>query len=254
MDVSEYLENVLKKYHVNTSKNSDGHKAGVKIYNDVIKNWGGKWILEVPYSGSRSKGTAIKGISDVDILISIDPNISDDWTLSKLYNSLYNALLNKGYKPRKQNVSINVNVNNISIDLIPAKKMKGNTNFHWLWKNKQKTRIQTNIKKQTDFVISSNRQKEIKLMKIWKKWNNVDIPTVYLELLVIKALHGKQQHLQNNIVAILKFLKDEIKTTRIVDPANTKNVISNDLSDLEKSMISLKATLSLNRKWEEDFK
>jgi sulfur relay (sulfurtransferase) DsrC/TusE family protein len=66
-------------------------------------------------------------------------------------------------------------------------------------------------------------------------------------LTVIDAL--SQQYvggLSNNVWKIFQYLRDSFANARIVDPSNTNNVISDDLSALEKGKIRTAAGNALN--------
>ena len=99
MTVREYLEGILAK----SSNNGAYTQAEIQAYNrmnSLIEKWAqtfkkfNGWSYEYPItieaqkSGSRAKGTAIKGKSDIDIFISITDK-NGQYAIEDLYNNLY---------------------------------------------------------------------------------------------------------------------------------------------------------------------
>lgn len=246
MTGDEYLSNVLQKYYTATGTSSPGYQAGNSIYPE-IKSWGTTALLAVYYSGSYAKGTAIKGSTDMDLFISLSPDTQG--TLQEIYNSLFKRLSSNGYNPRKQNVSIGLTINDMSVDLIPAKKRESD-NYHSIWSNRNNSWTQTNIHEHIELVKASGRINEIKLAKIWRKLHSLDLPSFYLELTVIDALYNKRHNnLADNFQTVLAYLRDRFQIARVEDPSNSNNVVSNDLSDSGKLIIAKAAENSLNKQY-----
>lgn len=250
MTPDQYLQQIFSKYAVSTGVNSPPSNAGNKIY-PTIKTWGGNALKEVLFSGSYAKGTAVKGGTDVDLFISLSSTTTS--TLQEIYDSLFSHLLSNGFEPRKQNVSIGIVLDGVRIDLIPAKRQDSNSNDHSLWKNKAQTWTKTNIVKHINMVSNSGRLDEIKLTKIWRNQNNLDFPSIYLELFVMDALYNKNTNqLSTNFLTVLESLTNNLRNKRIIDPSNTQNIISDDIEDATKKIISSKAFFSKTRSsWED---
>ena len=95
---------------------------------------------------------------------------------------------------------------------------------------------------------NSNRIDEIRLAKIWRQLHSLEFPSFYLELAVIDALkHSTAGNLSANFLKILEFFRDILPSIRYVDPANTNNIISDDLTAAQKIAISSQARLSRNQ-------
>ena len=145
-------------------------------------------------------------------------------------------------------MSIGVDYGGHSIDLIPAKKRSGNTNDHSLYKNKADSWTQTNISTHINLVKNSGRIAEITAIKIWRKLHQLDFPSIYLELTVLDALYNKNKNQPaKNFLTVLEYLRDSFIDSKIVDPANTNNIISDELYKYEKEAIAKKAKESLNQ-------
>ncbi len=246
-----YLNKIINKYHLPGEIDALTKYYVVGTIENELESWAGYDLNKIFLSGSRSKGTAIKISSDLDLFISLNSNCTV--TLGGIYNSLYNHMKSKGYDVRKQNVSIGLKYNDLSIDLVPSKKHSGNTNFHNLYKNKTNTWTQTNVERHIKLIKESGRTKEIILLKIWRKLHGLDFPSMYLELFTLEALkHKSKNDLTNNFWFLLNELTTNFKSKRIVDPSNTGNIISNDLTESEKNQIVNKA-IECTKKgyWEE---
>ena len=71
------------------------------------------------------------------------------------------------------------------------------------------------------------------------------LPSFYLELTVIEALSGSSSGLSENVWKIFAYLRDSYASARVVDPANTNNIISDDLSAADKVKIVNAAAAAL---------
>ncbi len=121
MSNDEYLQGIIYKYTVD----SYGAKNAAESLYGLINTWANGYLISTKLSGSLAKGTAISLGTDADIFISLSSTTT--FTLSEIYNSLYDTVTNAGYKARKQNVSIGVNIGNYKIDLVPARRQSPNT-------------------------------------------------------------------------------------------------------------------------------
>ncbi len=243
---NKYLEDIISKYAVNVE---GAESAGQSIY-PIIEKWSNGYLAKAEFSGSLSKGTAISIGTDADIFISLSSTTPG--TLSEMYETLYSAITQAGYASRKQNVSIGTTVNGYKIDLVPARRQSQYGNEHSLYKNKTNTWTQTNIQTHISHVKNSNRTSEIKLAKIWRNLHNLDFSSFYLEMAVIDALKNlRVGNIAANFLTVLEFFRDHIESKRYVDPANTNNIISDDLTLSQKRLISEQARASRGQKnWE----
>ena len=95
-------------------------------------------------------------------------------------------------------------------------------------------------------VIRAGRLSESRIIKLWRDQSGLDFPSFYLELTVIDALSQQRfGTLSDNLWKVFQYLRDRFPAARIVDPANTNNVISDDLSAAEKTKIKTAAEQAL---------
>lgn len=252
MDANQYLLGIINKYIA--SQNSDV-LIRQELFNLLyeIQIWANGYLLDIITSGSRAKGTAIKGCSDIDFLISLSPTTPN--TLEEIYNRLYDWLYSKGFPVRKQNVSLGVVYNGYNIDLVPARKHHGHTNDHSLYCRKHQSWLQTNIQQHINYVLNSGRTNEIKIIKVWAKLHHIDFPSIYLEHTVINALKNKysgDNYIANNVMTVLEYISEKFLSSKVIDIANSNNIISNDLNYNEKLLIVSQAISSKQQQYWKD--
>jgi hypothetical protein len=90
-------------------------------------------------------------------------------------------------------------------------------------------------------VRNAGRISESRILKLWRNQQRLDFPSFYLELTAIAALSGARGTLSDNVWAALEYLRDRFPNARVVDPANTNNIISDELSSADKIQISAAA-------------
>jgi hypothetical protein len=88
-------------------------------------------------------------------------------------------------------------------------------------------------------IANSGRQQEICALKIWRERMSLDFPSLYLELVVLRALGSERfGQLADNILAVLRYLSTRFEQAVIPDPANSDNILSSDLSADDKKGIA----------------
>lgn len=236
MTADEYLRDILRREAVDTSPSSP-YQSIVSDFKAIIKSWAGSCFYDLTPSGSFAKGTANKSKSDIDLLISLTPETTN--SLKEIYDSLFNHLSGYSLSPRRQNVSIGVQYKGIGIDVIPGKLRDRRSDDHSLYVRKKDTWRQTNVAQHIRIVGGSRRVEEIRVIKLWRDQWGIEWDSIYLELMVIDALSGRGYgDLANNVFTVFEYIRDRIGAYRVIDPANSNNIISDDLSAAEKKAIS----------------
>jgi hypothetical protein len=236
----QYVESIIAKYAVARGPTSAAERFAAAVVGP-IRTWAGAQLNGIDYSGSYAKETGVHGISDVDLFVSLKSNTNG--TLKDLYDSLFNLCQRSGWAPRPQNVSIGVTLNGTKADLVPGRVQDGFQNYHSLYLRKRNSWTQTNVALHVKKVRDSGRQREIRALKTWKVQHSVEWPSLYLELFTIDALSGRSREtLADNVIHVLRNVALSITAKRIEDPANTNNVISEDLTANEKQRLAAAAS------------
>ena len=248
MDSNMYLQTILNKY---APRSLDSYTLNILLLKADLQKWASTCFISTLNSGSRAKGTAISIASDVDYLISLTSDCNaNSGGLKSIYDGLHNHLKGKYNPVIKQNVSFRIKIGDLEVDITPARKQSGNTNDHWLYVSKLDTWKQTNIQKHINDISGCGRLNEIKLLKIWRELNSLDFPSIYLEYLTISVLLGKSKDaskLADNFIFLLRELAKDTNNplySRIVDPANSNNILSELLTVIEKKTIISTAKIS----------
>lgn len=252
-EAETYLYSVLQKY---PAHDLSSHVGVLTTLHTRLKTWAGGCFVEILNSGSRAKGTAISLASDVDYLVSLSSNCNENnGGLKGIYDLLFTEL-NKHYpgKARKQNVSVRLDIDGLEVDVTPARKQPGQQYYHNIYVSKINSYRQTNIQRHITDISQSGRTDEIKLLKIWRELYGLDFPSIYLEYLVTSnILYSKAKgigYLANNFWFILNELAKDTANplfSRIVDPANSNNILSDLMTTTEKNTIRTQAKISIQK-------
>jgi hypothetical protein len=184
----EYVASVVRKYAVEAGPGCRVMRAVEQVI-PAIRSWAGECLLDVKYSGSYAKGTAISLGTDVDLFISLDEVAGQGMptTVKEMYWGLFQFCADRGLKPRAQNVSIRVTVEGVNVDLVPGRKQKGSDD-HSLYRRKKDSWVQTNVDRHIRLVTGARCGEEIRAMKVWRERYHVEWPSFYLELVTVGAL------------------------------------------------------------------
>ena len=244
-----YLNQILQKY---TARSLTTYSQSILQLRITLQQWAGGCYVNILDSGSRAKGTAISLASDVDYVVSLSSNCNENsGGLKSIYDSLYEKINGTYRNVRKQNVSVRINLNGLQVDITPARKQTGMTGDHWVYLSKLDTRKQTNIQRHIADISQSGRINEIKVLKIWRELNQLDFPSIYLEYLLVNNIlqykpKGIDSLATNSWYVLGEIAKDSANPlfARIVDPANSNNILSDLLTTTEKNKIIAKAKVA----------
>ena len=249
----QYLRNILTRETVLTGPFSPYFVVELAL-RPTLTTWANGNLRRLATNGSLSKGTANNSGNDVDVFISLDGNVGE--TLKEVYNKLDRWLTAEGYVTRRQNVSINIKVGGHSVDLVPGVCQNFLTGDHSLYRRKADTWKKTNVDTHALHIQSSGRVEEIRVLKLWRDQKGFEFPSFYLELTVLRALPNYLAapvgDLANNVWKVFAYLRDTFPGACILDPANTNNTVSDDLTIAEKAIVRQRAIAALNAKdWNE---
>ncbi len=223
----QYLASILDHYNLPVVPHSPVPDARAAV-EPTLRAWAGRFLLDISFTGSYCKGTRIKGVSDADLLVSLGPKTP--CTMKELYARLFAALKKAGLNPVEGAVSVDVVVRGVRLDIIPARRQWGAEPNHEIHRTERDKSVVTNLELHVDRVRHSHRLDEIRATKIWAQNRKLRFPSFYLELTVIAALAGRPENAPaDNFLAVLEYLRDRFPNARVVDPANHRNAVSEDL-------------------------
>ncbi len=214
-----------------------------------------KIIFEIPdlpsptpyFGGSRGKKTMIKESYDLDIVLYFPE--TTNLSVQNIYHQVARYLGSSNYSIMTKNAAIRVlKRENYHIDVVPAKRITGSENSAILWKNEDEKTLKTDVIQHIASISEFGRRDVIKLFKLWKIRNEIDFPSFILEQLIIRALKNKLNlPLNDSIIEVLEFISEKIEKIRLVDPANTNNILTDEdtISVYDKEILSRFAKWSL---------
>jgi len=244
----QYIASIVEKYQVDAELGSAAHRAADELI-PIIKRWGKQHLAGITLSGAYAKNTAVGVSSDVDVLVTLNPIPGIE--INNLFWRLFEYLLQENLQPRARTVSIQVTIQAHNVDLIPAYRDRGSST-DILYNKKSGKEVQTEVARHVHLIANSGRQQEICAFKIWRERARLEFPSLYLELMVLRALGSENfGKLAENIEAVLRYLGNRFESAIVRDPVNNANVVSSDLSEKEKKAIAKAARDAL---YEENWK
>ena len=267
---SKHLENVLNSHkmsHVDVimekykTKRDEIKDALEDKFKDAI-------VVRAINSGSYAKHDAINIKFDLDICQPFKRNSFE--SLEEMADAVFNFFNEEyeddeliKYKTRKQRVSTGlifvIDGDEIQMDVVPGRELNeddylitNRLNLYVRPKLMQAaSSTQTNIQKHIDLITGKNDERNIiRLLKIWKVNKNKDrVKSFLVELITLRAFDGCSSipaDQWEKLKLTLEFIRDNIKTIRLEDPANSNNVVSNTMTDSEKSNFSDDMEFMLN--------
>ena len=234
----QYAASIVEKYHIAADPGSAPHRAVDEVV-PLLKQWAKQYLLGITLSGAYAKNTAITLTSHADVLIALSPVPGKE--IRDVFWSLFEFLTEQNLKPDTRNVSIHLPVHGLWVDLVPAYRDHG-IYGNILFNKKTGAAVHTDVAKHIHLVANSGRQQEISAIKIWRERKRLDFPSLYLELIVLRALEGEPfGQLAENILTVFRYLSHNFERVVIADPANSKNIVSSDVSEDGKQAIAAAA-------------
>jgi hypothetical protein len=147
----------------------------------------------------------------VDVLIALKPVPGKE--LKNIFWSLFEFLSDHDVPVQTRTVSMQVHALGMKVDVIPAYRDRGSGSV--LFNKRSGGDVHTDLTQHVHLVGNSGRQEEICALKIWRERNKIDLPSLYLELTVLKALesepYGKLTH---NVTAVLRYIGKPFRAGR----------------------------------------
>lgn len=202
-------------------------------------------------NGSITKDTSIYD-SDIDIQIPFKRGFG---SIENVYNAVSDFIFEEfkdakleGIREQKHSIGLEFNIRNEikRIDVVPLREVDNNSGDTYLYVNntgffERPTYKKTNYLKQSKTLQFSTKEKRIiRLLKVWKVENNLKLKSIHIEFLVKKAFEKKPMSygIDKCLLEAISFLAENIMFIKIIDPANTNNIISNSLTYKEKEKVS----------------
>lgn len=208
------------------------------------------------YAGSFGKDTIVRESYDLDLVV-YWPSTAQKYSIQGIYESVGNLLEKQGFLVNSKNVCWEIPCKGgFHIDVVPGRALDPDFYEVNLYRVDRGTTLKTSLKAHIDIVTKSKRTPVIKLMKLWRYRQGVPFKKSFLlELMTIEGCKGKRvDDLEGQFFAALKYISANIINCYFEDPANSNNIISEDLFNEQKRIIKRDAERALSAKrWEDIF-
>lgn len=252
---NQYLDAVLKSHNIELDETKiEAYRSERKKVKEALEAHYGSKMYSPLNSGSYAKHTAINTNFDMDVVIPFKRNqfktlkeMFEDVNgyLCELKDDRTTAIEKVSVQRRSINLALNVNGEYLDMDIVPGRELNQHQyedDFYLnLYDTKAETSTQTNIKKHIELLIGRAVERDIvKLLKSWKTAKNEDMKSFLVELMILEAFDRDStlasKKLYDRLYGSLAFISDNITTIRLIDPANSANVVSETLSKTEKEL------------------
>jgi hypothetical protein len=232
---NEYLASVLRQQSL-----SDFEITGLRGLRDQIQKQ-----LSVfqgnprfYYAGSYGKHTMIRQRYDLDIVVYWPSGVS--YTIKGIYDAVGQELRKHWTVVNSKTVSWELPFDGgFHIDVVPGRALDTTFKEANLYRTDTGTTLKTSLKTHIDCVSQSGRRDAIRVMKLWRERQRVPYKkSLLLEVMTISGCSGTRfDDLSAQVWAALHYVRDNIRTCNVLDPANSNNSLSDDLTGADREGI-----------------
>lgn len=246
-----YLRDILWRELIDAGMQSPlrQYEAGIE---DICRRWAGRHLVEVYPTGAFEKGTANRSGTAIDFLVSLSP--AANYSMRDVYETLFVALGDAGLEPARRDVSIRVQLDGVGVDIVPARRVALSVDDHVLFQRRTGKTLTTNLTQHVLDVIACGRRDEVRILKLWRDQQGLDLPSFNLELAVLAALRRRPPggDLADNVWAVLGYLETLFAARSLLDPANANNIASDQMTAAQKETVCEAARYTrAGRSWQE---
>ncbi|WP_422858627.1 hypothetical protein ACOKFD_14865 [Flagellimonas sp. S174] len=251
-DEISYLGSVLKSYQPDEIDSLVLLK-GKKIRNAINRKFDSDLLGRASYQGSVEQGTALSGLSDLDILVKFKKtSFHNEREMFDAIHDFFKYEFKDDdlLKVREQKVSIGLTFNidgyRETIDIVPALRtdfIRGKNDYN-LFKNPKlvdgSKKIKMNPYKQRDFGNYEEHKKDvIGLIKVLRAKEELPLKSFLIKELTKKAFDRGNipRGLNDKLIMTLKYIRDNIKTIKLKSPDNPWVSLSDTITAQEKERI-----------------
>lgn len=229
MTINEFLKKLLENQKIAENFKAEMHKDRdyfEKLVNNIPE-------LSRPtfyWGGSYGKNTMIKESYDIDILCYFPAD--EPHPLEEIYMIVRDHIIFAQPHAYQKNVAIRVEKREgYHIDIVPAKRSGSDESTAYLYKSQENRRLTTSVEKQIQIVRDFRRRDLLKLIKLWKSRNNIDIPSFLVEIITIQVNDDEKISIEGGLKKVFRFIASRIESCNIQDPANaSNNIASNEVT------------------------
>lgn len=247
MTVEGFLNGLIEKQKLSDEEREILTSRRKEVEDLLRDKFGSSPVIK--YGGSKAKGTMIQESYDLDVVCYHQHDCTD--TLKDLYKTTAEKLREKYIVDEKRSairvirgLESNDEIN-YHVDVVPGKFVDENKGDCYLHQNvPDKERLKTNIKTHICYIKDSGLIDVIKLAKLWKIRWKLEFKTFVLEVFIVEKVKNEGS-LKLKFKSFLENVVESIEACKLVDPANSNNVVSDIMETFEKINIKNQAENSL---------
>ena len=252
----EYLEEVLASYKLDKVDQAT-LKKGFGIKNKIYNSFKNMLLGRPKYQGSIPQGTALSGVSDLDIFVKFKK--TSFATLEEMYFCTLDYF-QKNFRdpslvevrPQRRSIGLIFDIfgEQVCIDVVPARRTnfeRGGNEYN-LYENPsglfgKPSRVKMNPHKQASFGShAAAKANVVSLMKVLKEREGMPIKSVFIKELTKSAFDSYNEKVPKTIdkqlFLTMEYIRDNIEYKRVISPDNTNNILSDSLTKNEKRKIA----------------
>jgi tRNA nucleotidyltransferase (CCA-adding enzyme) len=185
--MANIIKELLDAYRVNRDFQKEireTYRNSIKEVLSSLYDTGVRFI----YGGSLAKGTANTNSCDIDLICYV--NCNTNMTLKEIYETTAKALEDNNYLVNRKNSAIELtgkigeNSWDTTVDVVPGRYIKDSQDVN-LWNNREQKTLKTNPEKQINKVKESNSKDLIRIVKLFREFNNLRFKSFFLEIFII---------------------------------------------------------------------
>ena len=237
----EYLEELLETQRLAPEIEDAIRARRAEIQSLLQPNWPS--APRFYYGGSFAKKTAIAAQFDLDVVIYFPAATAA--APRALYDTVEQRLRHAGHTVLRHNVALRLQYTpGWHIDVVPGRALDDTYLYADLWASESGATRQTSLKTHIALAREGDRD-VIRLLKLWRCRNVVPIGSFLLELAAARSPRDLRANLDVRFRRVLETLA-QMESIRLVDPANSANVLTNDLPWPRKRAIAEAANQALS--------
>ena len=253
----EYLRQVIMGENI---KNDPVYFQKCLKYREHLKSWLGKkfgdyLVTGLPLDGgSFVKRTAIASNHDLDIVLPFKK--FSYHSLESMFYDVYDSTVEEYGRiacVRKQSKAIQLvftsGQDEFYFDIVPGREINNfnrerDLNLYvrpdWIWQ--RGSSFKTNIFSQRNITVNQHEARQIiKLLKMYRDRNGLELPSIIIEQCVIRAMSesnfGIQSSITENLLNCMGYIPRKLNQQSLKDISNTNNNLNDKLHDSDKSIV-----------------
>lgn len=235
MAAEQYLRNLLASQELSDTELNQLRGLRKQIEEQLAKLDGSPRFY---YAGSYGKKTIIRARYDLDIVV-YWPDTAK-YSLKGIYTGVGDQLRKHWDVVNSKTVAWELPFKGgFHVDVVPGRALDGQYREANLYRTDTGTTLKTSLKTHIDTVRNSGRRDAIRLMRLWRQRRNVPFKKSFLlEMMTMYGCSGTRfDDLGGQVQSALVYIRDNICTRNVVDPANSNNSLSDDLTSANKEVI-----------------